>query len=96
MDFDIPKDRVKDQVMVVSSIDLENQEILSRENEEIIMDLNWDTMLWHKDYFYTKGVPDRMSDIDMPVCLLVPHMINQNYYRSICWEDIKILIDKLL
>ena len=45
MDFDIPKDRVKDQVMVVSSIDLENQEILSRENEEIIMDLNRDTML---------------------------------------------------
>jgi len=72
-DFEISFEDVKWQALIVCAICLDNTEIKSRDGEELL----FDTTVNNGKEFYIRNVPDPKDKLDVPVTLLIPHMLSQ-------------------
>lgn len=90
-DFNIDKADVKWQVLILCAICLENAEIKSRNDEELI----YDKLTKHKKQFYVEGLISPDNKLDFPVTLLVPHFFSQVGNKSMCFSNVVTFVESL-
>lgn len=90
-DFNIQKEDVKWQVLLVWPILLENAELKLRCGEELI----FDTLVNKKKQFHVRGLSDPKDKLDSPVTILVPHFLSQIENKSMWFSNVVTFIESL-
>ena len=90
-DFKICPENVKWEVLILWPILLENSEIKMRESDELL----YDESVNNDKFFHVRNIFDYRETTDVPVTLLVPHLLSQPENKWMCFSNIVTLIESL-